>query len=685
MKAFVVPSIFTAVDKFTGTVNKMTGSMSAFSAASQIHLARAERSWRKIGDTAMRVGSQTAMITGAIALPLVYATKKAVEFEDQMADVAKTTGMEGESLENFGNAILEMSMKTRTAIDDLVKIGEIGGQLGVAEAELISFTDEANKFNVALGSDFSGGVEEAISSVGKVQALFSQTRDLDISEVIKRTGSAINELGAVGSGTSQNITDFTLRLGALPDALKPSVTNTMALATALEEMGINSEIGARGIGDVITTAGSNLPAFAEQMNMTAEAATALLNTDSTEFMKQFAASFKGMSTIDLADKLKQLKIGDTGTIKVIGALSSGTERLTDLQIIANKAFEEGSSLQNEYNKKNSTAAAQWGIMKNNLQAAAITLGQALLPVLTDLLNWVTPMIKRFSTWAKNNKAFLGTILKVTAGIAAFSGAVSIGAFAIGGFAKAMTAGIQLLTFMVSPLGLIIAGVAALALVVYGVSKAFDKSTASERVNAELQERVLEKTLDQRVEVKMLTDTLRTHNQTSEAYINALKRIEQIQPGITEKYNLQEKSVRAISAAERELTENILKRAEAEVRAEMMKDKIREKLEVQAMSAEEFNPLMFGSGDSEFNAALKNAQIMKLDEEIGVLSKGVAQDQLGTDTGKETWGTTGTLPGERAQSQKIDITVKSDGSFSINQSGDKIGNINAMTPSVGSTR
>jgi len=320
MRPFVIPSVFTAVDKFTGTVNKMTKSMGAFSAASQVSLARMERSWRKVGDSAMRTGQNTALISGAIALPLIYATKKAVEFEDKMADVAKTTGMDSEALQKFGDAILEMSTKTRTSINDLVKIGEIGGQLGVVEDQLLSFTEEANKFNVALGSDFQGGVEEAITGVGNIKALFSQTRELDISDVIRKTGSAINELGAVGSGTSSNITDFTLRLGALPDALKPSVQNTMALATALEEMGINSEIGARGIGDVIMTAGSNLPAFADQMNMSAEAAERLLSTDSTEFLKQFSASFKGMSTVDLADKLKQLKIGDTGSIKVIGAI-----------------------------------------------------------------------------------------------------------------------------------------------------------------------------------------------------------------------------------------------------------------------------------------------------------------------------------------------------------------------------
>ncbi len=705
MRKFVVPAIFQAIDKFTGPVRKMGEAVSRFAQKSEAELNRLERKWRGIGDAAMKVGRNSAIFTAALVAPLVYATKQAVDFEDKMADVGKTTGMSGDVLERFGDSLLEMSTKTRTSINDLVKIGEIGGQLGVTEDKLLSFVDSSNKFNVALGSDFSGGVEEAITAVGNIKALFAGTRGLDISDAIQRTGSAINELGAVGSGTSSNISDFTLRLGALPDALKPSLENTLALGTFLEELGINAQIGAGGVSNLLLVAGKNINGFAQQMNVTSDAAKKMLAEDPTEFMKKFATSFEGMAPDVLAKKLEVLGIGSQETIKVIGALAAGTDRLTKLQEVANSAFADGTSLQNEYNKKNSTAAAQWGIMKNNLQAAAITLGQAFLPVLTDLLQSITPMIRNFGKWAKNNKAFLGTIMKVVAGVAALSAGVSVLSFGVGGFAKIMTVGINVMKFfkyntlaiaastkimnavmMMTPWGMVAAGAVLLGAAIYGVVKAFNKQSAAERVNAELQERTLEKTIEQRAEIKQLTDTLRTHNQTSSIYIDALKKIEQIQPGITEKYNLQEKSVKAISAAERELTENILKRARADAASEMLTEKYRQVLEKE-QEMQEWSKKGLGTGSLNYAQAKSDRD--DLQQEIDVLAKmAIATDQEplpGSSRGKEMWGTTNTLPGERAKKQSITIDFKNlPAGVQVTDSGDKVANTN-QAPALSSTR
>lgn len=658
MRAFVVPTVFAAIDKFTAPIRKMGESIKRFANKSVEDFARMERNWRKLGDSAMRFGRQSLLAAGLLIAPLVLFSKAAMDFEDKMADVGKTTGMQGAELEMFGDKLLEMSTKTRTSIDELLKIGEIGGQLGVAKNELLAFTDSANKFNVALGSDFSGGVEEAISSVGNIKALFAQTRDLDISDVIRRTGSAINELGAVGSGTSANITDFTLRLGALPDALKPSVQNTMALATALEEMGINSEIGARGIGDVITTAGANLPAFAKQMQMSADAARELLSTDSTEFLKRFAQSFEGMDTVALSEKLKELKIGDTGTIKVIGALASGTERLTYLQGIANDSFEKGTSLQAEYDKKNSTAAAKWEILKNNIKAASITLGQALLPVILDLMQTVTPMIQKFGKWAKENKAFLGTVLKIVGTLGAFSGVISVLSFSFGGVAKtisfaakamgiyktAVTAGatwtkIFSASLMGIPIFWIIAGIAALSYGIYKLVQSFKSLSAEQRVNSEVNQRVLENTADQRAEVQLYITTLKYATQGSAAYNDALEKLEEIQPGVVEKFNLQEKSLRNIIAAEKELISTILERAKTQAQTELLTEKFKKLSELESsgeqgpgfwdFAAPVLTMGVYGSGFSgnNFEEQSRLDEMSLLREDIDVLSRQMVGDQL----------------------------------------------------------
>lgn len=623
MKTLTIPTKFTAVDKFSGPVNKMTRSAEA-------SMARFERKINKIGDSFLDVSKKSAMVGVAITAPLILVTKAAVDFEDKLADIGKTTGLGGDKLKAFGDELLEISKTTRTSIEDLSKIGEVGGQLGIAEKDLISFTKAADMFNIALGSDFSGGTEEAIQSIGKIKSLFAETRDLDISTSILKTGSAINELGAIGSGTSQNITDFTLRLGALPDALKPSIENVIALGTFLEEVGINAEIGSGGLTKVLLVAGKNLDGFASQMNLTKAEASKLLSEDPTDFVKRFATSLKDASPEELATKMNKLGINSQEAIKVIGALGTGTERLTELQDAANIAFEKGTSLQNEAATKNETSAAKLAMMKNNLEALSIKMGNALIPILIKLLETVTPVIESFASWMKNNPTLVSSIAKlaVKAALVAFSisgitlvlgvmtKAMKVAKFAVAGYnvvlgimsafsttaaisvgksnvaVKAYTVTTKIITAAtkvwglvlksaLGPIGWAIIAIGALSAGVYALSKAFSSQSQSQRLNNEVQSRALENSIDQRVEVMLLFKALRKAEEGSDAYNKTLEKLEELQPGIIDKYNLQVKSLQAINAAEKELIGNIMKRATEEARAELMREKYKEALTLES--------------------------------------------------------------------------------------------------------
>ena len=423
-------TIFTAVDKYTAPLRKM-------SKATDIFSARTQRAARKISKSAKNIAVSTAIGAATIAAPLGAAVNEAVKFEDKLADVAKTTGLKDNNLTKFGDDILKMSLKTRTSIDDLLEIGKIGGQFGIAKKDLLSFTDTANKFNVALGDDFSGGVEEAVSSVAKMKNIFKETRNLNISDSITKTGSAINELGAQGTATSQNMSDFILRIGALPDSLKPSITNAAALGALLEESGVDSQIAASGLSNLLLVAGREIGGFAKQMKLPLDEAKKLLANDPTTFAVNFSNSLKGIKPDKLATILKKLKIGSQESIKVIGALSSGTKRLGELQKVSNDAFKNGTSLTEEYNKKNETTAAKLARAKNNMQAFSIIIGTQLLPLLGSIIEKVSPILEGFINWAKENKKTVKTILIITASVAALLAVVGVVSAVVAGVASAV--------------------------------------------------------------------------------------------------------------------------------------------------------------------------------------------------------------------------------------------------------
>lgn len=669
MKALTLPTIFKAVDKFSAPVNKMAKSAEA-------SMSRLNRSMRKISQTAFDVSKRSALMGAAIIAPMVLFANEAVSFEDKMADVGKTTGLADEKLASFGEGILDLSKNTRTSINDLSTIAEIGGQLGIAEKDLLSFTEAADKFNIALGADF-GGVDEAVSQVGKIKMLFDQTRGLDISEAINKTGSAINELGAMGAGTSANITDFTLRLGALPDALKPSIENTLALGTLLEEVGINSQIGAGGLSKILLVAGTELDGFAKQMNITEKAASELLSTDPTGFLQRFSKSFEGLGPEALTSKLKDLGINSQESIKVLGALGAGTERLTELQLIASEAFAAGTSLQDEAAKKNATTAAQMAIAKNNMQSLAITLGTTLLPILNELLQTVSPIMKSFAEWAKNNQDTVSTIMKVAGAVAGLMFAVSAVSAVVGAFAKVIglarygvaaynivlgvmgalsgTASIAIgksnvamkayaittkvvtiatkawgmaMKLASGPLGWIIIGVGALAAGAAALSKAFSSVSDEQRLYNEVQERALENSIEQRAEVTLLFKTLRKAEEGSSAYNKTLERLNEIQPGIIDKYNLQAKSLEAINAAEEELIGNIMKRAREEARAQLMTEKMKRSMAL-TESANKLGEGGIFSMDDELRSKML-AEAAQLENDVSIIADQQIEEDAATN-------------------------------------------------------
>jgi tubulin-specific chaperone A len=432
VKAFTIPTVFTAIDKFSGPVNKMTESMD-----------KMERKVRNVGAMSLNVAKKSAMLGAAIVAPMAILANEAIKFEDAMADVAKTTGLVSKPLEELSNQLLNLAPTTRTTIEELQKIAGIGGQMGVANKELFGFVESVNMFNVALGSDFAGGVEEATKSISVLRNLFKETRDLKVADAITKAGSAINAISAKGVNVPE-LTDFVARIGQLPDAIKPTLQATTALGAVMNKAGITSEIAARGVGDVLLTASKNLPAFAKQIEITDEAAKQLINTAPEKFLSQFAASLNGLDAEQLSKKLAALKIGDSGTIKVVGALSSATKQLSEFQSISNNAFAKGTSIIDEYNVKNNTTAAMVAKTKNSFEAFGIILGREILPIVNDLAMKLIPVIKGFSQWAQRNKGALGTIMKLAAATAALSFAIS----AISLVVFAVTKGILAYNFVV---------------------------------------------------------------------------------------------------------------------------------------------------------------------------------------------------------------------------------------------
>lgn len=299
---------------------------------------------------------------GLVGIKVGQTAQELLKISDAMADVQKTTGLALDEVKNLWDAFDEMD--TRTSKMDRLKIAEVGGRLGVPKEELESFVKEVDKAYVALGDSFEGGLENVVDSLGKIKGLFNDTKGKDYATAINEVGSALNELAAAGTASEGNISDFALRVGALPDSVKPSASAVLGLGAAFEESGIDSQVAASGFSNFIKVAGENIESFAKSMQISVEEAKKLYNEKPEEFFLRFAKGMKGVEGTQAIKIFDSLKINSLEVQKAVGAAANRTEAFSEALKRSKNAMEDANSLNKEFAVKNNNSAAIVDKLKN---------------------------------------------------------------------------------------------------------------------------------------------------------------------------------------------------------------------------------------------------------------------------------------------------------------------------------
>ena len=352
-----------------------------------------------------------------------------LEISDAMTGVEKTSGLAAEKVRELWNDF--DALDTRTGKKELLDIAQIGGRLGITDKDqLREFTEEIDKIYVALGDSFQGGLEAVTTKVGKLKNLFEETKQQNYGEALNAIGSALNELGANGTASEENISDFATRIGQLPGALKPTISQTLGLGAAFEESGIDAEIAASGYSRFMSVAGTNVEAFAKQMRMSAEEARALFETKPEEFFLKFAQSMKGLGAEGTAEVLKGLKLNTLEVQKAIGAAGDNADRFRELMSLAGEAMEEGTSIQEEFNKVNNNTAAIWEKIKKMWKETFTSdLVQGFFSYIVQALGWLTGVTSEAGDGVKVFRERIAFLLKTigvcTAAVVSYKAAVSL--------------------------------------------------------------------------------------------------------------------------------------------------------------------------------------------------------------------------------------------------------------------
>jgi TP901 family phage tail tape measure protein len=280
------------------------------------------------------------------------------DFDEKLADIAKTTGLSTEAASELSLELLNIN--TRTSVTELQQLASAAGRLGIeGKANIISFVEAADKVFVALGDDLEGTAEEIATSLGKISSQFGLEAEFGVGGGIERVGSVMNELAANSKASAGAIFDFTNRMAGLASVAGIAQEDVQALGALFDSTGQSIEVAATTLNTLLPALSEDQERFAAVAGMTADGFGRMLKDAPIEALKAVAVGAQSSEGgLDgLVATLGDFGVESARAAGIVGVLASNTDELTRLQNLANTALRENTSITDEFNIKNDTLNA----------------------------------------------------------------------------------------------------------------------------------------------------------------------------------------------------------------------------------------------------------------------------------------------------------------------------------------
>lgn len=432
----------TEVIKLSGELSTAESRLVTCGAAAQ----KAGDKWQSAGDKIGKVGSALTLgVTTPILAVGGYAVKSAIDFESAFTGVTKTVDGTTQQLKALEKGIIDMSTEIPSSTTEISAVAEAAGQLGIQTDNILGFT----RTMIDLGNSTNLASEEGASSLAK----FANITNMAQNE-FDRLGSSVVDLGNNFATTERDIVEMGMRLAGAGTQIGLSQADIMGLATAMSSVGIEAEMGGSAMSKAmvkmqvacetgfdslnkvtattglslrdlqlmsqnassdfkdladslgmtkgelqdIVNSGANLESFAEISGMTAAEFKKAFQEDATGAIQAFISGLgdtegAGKSTIQMLEDMgfTEVRLRDTMT-----RLANSGDLVTRAVNTSNTAWEENNALTNEAEKRYGTTESKIKTAKNQLTEAARSIGENLLPVISDVVSDVADLAKGFS-------------------------------------------------------------------------------------------------------------------------------------------------------------------------------------------------------------------------------------------------------------------------------------------------
>lgn len=322
------------------------------------------------------------------------------EMAEHISGVSKYTGLAKDEVDALNESFKQLD--TRTPRKKLNDLAADAGRLGIqSKGAVLDFVEAADQINVALGEDLG---EDAVKNIGKLAQMFGDADRMGLKQAMLSTGSVINELAQSSSASEGYLMEFTSRLAGVGKQAGMTQADVMAFGSVLDQNMVNVEKGATALQNVLTALYAKPAKLAKVAGLDVKEFTKLLKTDGNAAVLKFIEALQKAGKMDaLAPMLQDMKLSGSGVTQTLSTLAANLQQVKETQQQATRAFEDGTSVTNEFNTANNTAKGELEKAQKRAKDLRVELGEKLYPAFTAMIkggNTLLSVLMNIGPWLK---------------------------------------------------------------------------------------------------------------------------------------------------------------------------------------------------------------------------------------------------------------------------------------------
>lgn len=415
--------ILEAVDRASGTLSAS--------------LARQTRSLQTFSRNSAQFAGGALRGAVAIGTPLAASLKTAIDFEDQMGNIATIVDTNTESMDAMGKSVLKLATdkKIPVGIDDMVTSLYDIRSAGITAGDAMGTLEDSSKLAVSglstvaeatdiMTSGMNAFKNEGLTSTQIADIFFKttaygKTTVAQMSQAFGANASIINAAGV-------KLADYSAATAALTTSGLPAAQAQNQLRAAVVSL---------------TKPTADMQKVFDSLGV----------STGEQLIAKFGSLGGAFGAVKGTSEKLNLNLGKvTGSVEAMGAILGVTGANNAVYTASLADMTKGSNaLDAAFEKQSAKTSNRMKVMKNQVQVLGISIGNILLPALSSIVNGLSNAGAWMTNFSEKHPVLTKVIVVAAAGLAAFLGVLAVVGYTASAVSAGMAAMTTITTFLTS--------------------------------------------------------------------------------------------------------------------------------------------------------------------------------------------------------------------------------------------